>query len=87
MSSTSCTSSARWNVITSRTRSGTSSRSGPLRVGQDHLGEPGPLGREHLLLHAADRQHPALQRDLAGHADVGAHRSAGEQATRARSSS
>ena len=68
------TSSARWNVMRSRTASGTSSRSGPLRAGQDHRGEPGPLGREHLLLDAADRQHPALQRDLAGHADVAAHR-------------
>ena len=53
------------------TASGTSSRSGPLRVGQHHGGEPGPLRREHLLLDATDRQHPALQRDLAGHPDVG----------------
>jgi hypothetical protein len=32
------------------------------------------VGGQHLLLHAADGQHPALQRDLAGHAHVGAHR-------------
>ena len=33
-------------------------------------------GREHLLLDAADRQHPARQRDLAGHRQVGADRTA-----------
>ena len=38
-------------------------------LGQDHLGQPGRVRGEHLLLEPADRQHPALQRDLAGHAD------------------
>ena len=57
--------------MTSRTASGTSSRSGPLRCGQDHGVEPRPVRGQHLLLHAADRQHPALQRDLTGHADAG----------------
>ena len=56
--------------MTSRTASGTSSRSAPLRAGGSPP-EPGPVGGQHLLLHAADRQHPALQRDLAGHADLG----------------
>ena len=70
-SRTSRTSSTRWNVITSRTASGTSSRSGPLRLGRITVVEAGTLRGEHLLLHATDRQHPALQRDLAGHADVG----------------
>ena len=72
------TSSARWKVICSRTDSGTSSRSGPLRFGQHDRGEAGPLRREHLLLEPADRQHPTLQRDLAGHPDVGPHRASGE---------
>ena len=49
----------------------------PLR--QDDLREPGAVRGQHLLLHAADRQHPALQRDLAGHADLGAHRRVGQQ--------
>ena len=66
--------------MTERTRSGTSSRSGPLRFGQHDLGQPGAMRGEHLLLHAADRKHASLQRDLAGHADLGAHRSIGEQA-------
>ena len=42
--------------------------------GRITVGEPGPLRGEHLLLHAADRQHPTLERDLAGHADLGPHR-------------
>ena len=37
-------------------------------LGQDDLGDAGRVGGEHLLLEAADREHPALQRDLAGHA-------------------
>ena len=74
------TSSTRWNVMASRTASGTSSRSAPLRAGRMTSREPGPVGGQHLLLDAADRQHPALQRDLAGHADARPHRPAGEQA-------
>src|SRR5262249_54893909 len=34
-------------------------------------------GRKQLLLQAADRQHAAAQRDLAGHGDVAAYRNAG----------
>ena len=49
---------------------------GRCAAGRITVGEPGPLRGEHLLLHAADRQHPTLQRDLAGHADLGAHRRA-----------
>ena len=45
---------------------------GAVAGGEDDLGEPGPVGGQHLLLHAADRQHPARQRDLAGHADLAA---------------
>ena len=37
------------------------------------------MGREHLLFQAADRQHAALERDLAGHADRVLHRPAGEE--------
>jgi hypothetical protein len=59
---------ARWNVMTSRTSSGTSSRSGRC-AREDHLGQPGPVCGQHLLLDPADGQHPALQGDLAGHAD------------------
>src|SRR5438876_8481555 len=36
---------------------------------QDHVGQTGGMRRQRLLLEAADRQHAALQRDLAGHAD------------------
>ena len=43
-------------------------------LGQDHVGEPGRVGGQHLLLEPADRQHAALQRHLAGHADGVAHR-------------
>ena len=59
-----------WKVISSRTFSGTSSRSPALRRRDDDVGEAGAVGGQHLLLDAADRQHAALQRDLAGHADV-----------------
>ena len=44
----------------------------------EHGGDPGPQRRQQLLLQAADRQHPAAQRDLAGHRDVAAHRNAGQ---------
>ena len=40
---------------------------------------PARLGGEDLLLDAADRQHFAAQRDLAGHRDVVADRPPGEQ--------
>ena len=53
---------------------------GAVALRQHDLGEAGAMRGEHLLLHAADRQHASLQRDLAGHADLGAHRSIGEQA-------
>ena len=58
---------------------GTSTRSFSLRRG-DHDGSmPGARGREHLLLDAADRQHPPAQRDLAGHRDVAARAPTREQ--------
>ena len=56
----------------SSTSAGTSSRSGSLRCGMKTVDRPGSLGGEQLLLDATDRQHPAVQRDLTGHADVGA---------------
>jgi hypothetical protein len=34
---------------------------------QDHFLDAGALGGQHLFLDAANRQHLALQRDLAGH--------------------
>ena len=68
-----------WNVICSRTSSGTSSRSPRLRSGRITVGEAGRVRGEHLLLEAADRQHPALQRDLAGHADRVLDGAPGEQ--------
>ena len=40
---------------------------------------PDAVGREQLLLDAADRQHLAAQRDLAGHRHVAPHRDAGER--------
>src|SRR4051794_10191312 len=48
-------------------------------LGQDHVGEPGRVGGEHLLLQPADRQHAALQRYLAGHADRVPDRPAAQQ--------
>src|SRR4051794_4459774 len=48
-------------------------------LGQDPVGEPGRVGGEPLLLQPADRQHAALQRDLAGHADRVPDRPAGQQ--------
>ena len=87
MRTTSATSSTRWKVICVAHRLGHVVEVGAVAGREDDLGEPGPVGGQHLLLHAADRQHPALQRDLAGHADLAAHRAAGEQATPARWSS
>src|SRR3954451_2558056 len=42
---------------------------GAVPLGQDHVRQPGRVRGEHLLLEPADRQHPSLQGDLAGHAD------------------
>jgi len=52
---------------------------GPVALRQDHVGEPGGVRREHLLLEPADRQHPALERDLAGHAHRVLHRPAAQE--------
>ena len=87
ISSTSPTVMTGWNVICSRTSAGTSSRSAAVALGDDHVGQPGGVRREHLLLQPADRQHAALERDLAGHADRVLHRAAASAATPARSSS
>src|SRR3954454_15740432 len=46
---------------------------------QEHGGEAGSMRREQLLLDAADGQHPAIEGDLTGHADIGAHRPSGRQ--------
>ncbi len=43
-----------------------------------HLGDAAAQRREQFLLEAADRQHPAAKRDLAGHGDVAADRNAGQ---------
>ena len=45
---------------------------------QDHFVDPVTPGGEDLFLDPADRQHPARQRDFAGHADVAANRTAGQ---------
>ena len=50
---------------------GTSSRSRSLRCGMSTRLDPRAVRGEELLLDAADRQHAAAQRDLAGHRDVG----------------
>src|SRR6266566_4029534 len=47
---------------------------------EDDLLQAHPVGGQHLLLDAADRQPQALQRDLSGHAHGASHRAAGEQA-------
>src|SRR6185503_3033843 len=44
-----------------------------------HGGDAGAQRRQHLLLDAADRQHEAAQRDLAGHRHIRAHGLAREQ--------
>ena len=44
-----------------------------VRARQDHRAQTGAVRRQHLLLHATDGQHPSVQCDLTGHADVGAH--------------
>ena len=62
------------NVISLRTLSVSSSRSVILRLGRMTVVMPARLRGQHLLLDAADRQHLAAQRDLAGHRQVVAHR-------------
>src|SRR5205823_3350990 len=47
--------------------------------GQDHVGQPGCVRRQHLLLEPADRQHAALEGDLAGHPHRVLDRAAGQQ--------
>jgi hypothetical protein len=76
---TSDTSLTRCTVMASRTSSGRSLEAGAVAGGEDHLGQSGTVSRQHLLLQSADREHATLQRDLAGHADLGAHRRLGEQ--------
>ena len=57
---------------------------GPVADGQNHLFEAGPVCGKHLLLDATDREHPALQGDLPGHAHGGAHRDITQQADQGR---
>ena len=64
----------------SRTASGTSSRSGPLRAGRMTSVSPARWAASTFCLTPTDRQHLALQGDLAGHADLRAHRATGQQA-------
>ena len=67
-SSTSSTWSTSTNFMLARAAcSGMSSMSASLRRGHDHALDPGALRGQRLLLEAADRQHLAGQRDLAGH--------------------
>ena len=61
-----------WKVSCLRTSSGMSSMSASLSFGRMIVRDAGAVGAEHLLLHAADRQHAAAQRDLAGHRHVAA---------------
>ena len=68
-----------WNVIASRTSAGTSSRSPRLRSGRMTSVSPAACAASTFCLSAADRQHPALQRDLAGHADRVLDRAARQQ--------
>src|SRR5918994_3387007 len=53
---------------------------GAVALGEDPLLEAGPVGGQSLLLAPADGQDPALEGDLAGHADLGPDRTAGEEA-------
>jgi hypothetical protein len=52
---------------------------GLVALRDQHRGDAGPVRREQLLLHPADRQDPPGQRDLAGHRHIGAHQPPGEQ--------
>ena len=67
---------ARWTVICVADGRGHVLEVGPVALGSTTVGEPGPVGGQHLLLDATDGQHPARQGDLAGHADLGAHQAA-----------
>ena len=62
--------------ISWRAASGMSSRSFSLRRGRIDGADAGAFGRQDLFLDAADRQHLAAQRDLAGHGQVVLHRPA-----------
>jgi len=63
------TSSARWKVSCSRTGFGHVVEIGTVAaLGQDDLGQPGPVGGQHLLLDPTDGQDLALEGDLTGHA-------------------
>ena len=76
-----------WKVICSRTSCGHVVEVGAVALGQDHVGQARRVRGEHLLLEPADRQHAALQRDLAGHADRVLAPGGRSAATRAPSSS
>ena len=60
--------------ISSRSSSGRSASWSSLSLGRMTRADAGAVGGEDLLLDAADRQHQAGQRDLAGHGDVLADR-------------
>ena len=72
-STTSSIDSTRWNSIFSRTSAGMSSRSRSFSAGRMIARDAGAGGGEDLVLDAADREHLAAQRDLAGHGDVAMH--------------
>ena len=63
----------------SSTSAGTSSRSGSLRCGRNTSVSPARWAASSFCFSAADRQHPAVEGDLAGHPDLGAHRAPGRQ--------
>src|SRR5256885_12087428 len=50
-------------------------------LGDDHALDAGAVGGEELLLEAADLQHVAAQRDLAGHRNIRTHRRRSEEHT------
>src|ERR1019366_4523660 len=50
-----------------------------IALGQDYLGQTCPMRRQDLLLHAANRQDPALERHLAGHPYDGTYWHAAKQ--------
>ena len=64
--------SAKMNSISRRTCVGQLAQVLLVVLRQDHPPHAGPPRRQHLLLDAADRQHQAAQRDLAGHGRVAA---------------
>ena len=76
-----------WKDMPRGRPAGTSSRSPRLRSGRITVGQARGVRGQDLLLEAADRQHAALQRDLAGHADRVLDRAPASAATPARSSS